>query len=380
MLDRLARHLGRSVGCSAALLACFLVSSCGKAHGLMTSSLPMPTAPGGTAGPPQAPAPGSGSASASTSVAPPGYLLSKVSPQVGLPDDAVPMDVDRKTGRIVLSSFSSGLFEMEWPPGQAAPTIRRSWKEDVIGHVGEARYAAGGTIYVNVHGKGLAKVTERGVSVIGTADGLVNADLLDILVRSTGEVWVVGVPNPFGAGGAGVQILVNDRPSKIIPTENVSVGTLRSSLDMPARRSVFATTAAGVVELTSKGLIGHLSGPGRVNRLARQPGGGTGAIGAVGSVVERWDGTRFVLMTEPFRMPPTSGSSWAPEDLAIAPNGNWAIICGDDVLSVIDSAGKHLGQFDASSGVPASSRRVLLLADGRRILVGGEHGTALMSW
>jgi hypothetical protein len=290
------------------------------------------------------------------------------------------MDVDRKTGRIILSSFSSGLFELEWPPGQPTPTIRRSWRTDVMGHVGEARYAKGGTIYVNVHGKGLAKVTERGVSVIGTADGLVNADLLEILVRSTGEVWVVGVPNPFGGGASGVQILVNDRPSKIIPTENVSVATLRSLLDMPTRRAVFATSDAGVVELNSKGLIARLSGPGRVNRLARQPGTGSGAIGAVGSVVERWDGSRFALMTEAFRMPPTSGSSWGPQDLAIAPNGNWTIICADDVLSVVDAAGKHLGQFDASSGVPASSRRVLLLADGRRILVGGEHGAALMSW
>src|SRR5450631_2357980 len=173
MFDRSARHLGRSLGCSAALVACCLVSSCGKAHGLMTSSLPVSTAPGGTAGPPRTPAPGSGSSSASTSVTPPGYLLSKVPPQVGLPDDAVPMDVDRKTGRIVLSSFSSGLFELVWPPGQLAPSIRRSWKTDAIGHVGEARYGTGGTIYVNIHGKGLAKVTEGGVSVIGTADGLV---------------------------------------------------------------------------------------------------------------------------------------------------------------------------------------------------------------
>jgi hypothetical protein len=310
---------------------------------------------------------------------PTGYTLTSVAASAGLPQDALPMDVDPGTGHILLSSYSAGVLELSWPLGQTAPTINRAWKTDVVGNPGEARYGASSSIYVNVHGQGLGKVTDQGVSVVHTSDGLVNADLLDILVRSNGDVWVVGVPNPFG-GGFGLQILVNDHPSALVPTAGFDVTTLRSTLDMPDRQSVFGATAAGVVELNAAGLIAKLSQPGRVTRLRRQAGSGAAALGGVGAGVERWDGKQFSVVTDPFRLPPTSGSSWDPQDLGIAPNGNWVILCADGVLSVIDPTGAFLGQFDTSSGVPPSAQRLLVLADGRRILVGGQQGSALLSW
>lgn len=380
MSGRGGRRVGQTLRGGASLAASLaLFSTCNRSHA------PDPSV--GPSGPPGVPVPGNSRPSPSpvppdpdaspNTAAPRGYLLRALAAEAGVPADALPMDVDRDNGRVLVSSFSAGLFELDWPPGTATPVISRSWKQASIGNVGEARYGAGGAIYVNVHQQGLAKIAGDQLTLIGPADGLVNADLLDILVRANGDVWVVGVPNPFGGGG-GVQVLVRDRPAALLPTANISVGTLRSSLDMPDRRSVFATSEAGVLELDGNGLVAKLSPPGRVARLARQPGGA--AIGAVGAVVERWDGAAFTILSDPFRLPPTGGSSWDPLDLAISPAGDWMILCADGVLSVTDAQGRPIGQFDASSGVPLSARRILVLADGHRALLGGERGAALLSW
>src|SRR5262249_28844799 len=145
---------------------------------------------------------------------PPGYRLMPVAGD--LPIDALPNDVDPTSGRILLSSTTSGLFEVDWPSGAAAPTVRQHWPRQTFGMFGEARYAAG-AIYANVYSAGLWKFVATNVSLIGPAAGLINTDLLTILVRSSGEVWVAGVPTPLGGGG--IQVLRNDKPIQAILTQ-----------------------------------------------------------------------------------------------------------------------------------------------------------------
>jgi hypothetical protein len=208
--------------------------------------------------------------------------------------------------------------------------------------------------------------------MFGRADGLINNELLTMLVRANGELWVAGVPTPVGGGG--VQILVNDRPTRTIDLGSTELHTLRDWIEIPERSSVFAATRGGVVELKSDG------SPMVVNRnaavgIARQP---AGAMVAVGDFVENWNGTDFTPIGGHRPAPAGGGVSSGPVDVVIEADGAWVILYADGYLSVIDPSGHYLLGFSNATGVPPMAQRLLLLAGGGRVVVGGPQGSALL--
>jgi hypothetical protein len=306
-------------------------------------------------------------------------IIGTVPAGLGLAADAVPMDVDPATGRVLLSSYSTGLWELAWPEPPAQPSVARRWTSDTLGPVGQARYGPGSAVYVNLYGKGLAKLPAAGsMSVVGASAGLVNNDLLALLVRPNGEVWVSGVPTP--AGGAGFQVLVGDRPQPII-TPPRGLETLRAWVDMPERGSLFGATPSGVVEVKRDGTVTLMSALDRTGMVAICRGHDPGTAIAVGTIVEVWNGTQFAAFEGIERQPPAPGTtvSATPIDITVDAAGDWFILHGDAVLSVIDPTGRNLGQWDTRNGIPPSARRLLFIG-GRRILIGGEMGSALVSW
>ena len=119
----------------------------------------------------------------------------------------------------------------------------------------------------------------------------------------------------------------------------------------------------------------------RTGMVAVSRGHDPGTAIAVGTIVEVWNGTQFTGFEGIVRQPPAPGTtvSATPVDVAVDATGDWFILHADGVLSVIDAGGRNLGQWDSASGVPASPRRVLYIG-GRRILIGGEKGLAVVSW
>jgi hypothetical protein len=326
--------------------------------------------------PPSDGQPASGDGSAAT---PARLVIGGVPAALGLAADAVPMDVDPATGRILLSSYSTGLWELSWPETAAQPSVARRWTADKLGPIGLARYGPASTVYVNLYGKGLAKLPADGsMLVIGTSAGLVNNDLLALAIKANGEVWVAGVPNPIG--GAGFQFLIDDRPQAIISPPR-GLETVRSWIEMPERGSLFGATSSGVVEVKRDAPVTLMSALDRTGMVAVSRGHDPGTAVAVGTIVEVWNGTQFTGFEGIVRQPPAPGTtvSATPVDVAVDATGDWFILHADAVLSVIDAGGRNLGQWDSASGVPASPRRVLYIG-GRRILIGGEKGLAVVSW
>jgi hypothetical protein len=163
----------------------------------------------------------------------------------------------------------------------------------------------------------------------------------------------------------------------MLTSASSSLQTVREWVEMPERSSIFAATGAGVAEFKSDrtfALVTTDLNP--MSAIARQPGGS--AVGAVGALVERWNGQAFVAVPK-HRPPPAGGAvSSSPLDLVIAGDGTWVILYGDGFLSVLSSAGVYLGGFDSSTGVPPGAQR-LLLASEKRILIGGAHGLAVLA-
>jgi hypothetical protein len=298
----------------------------------------------------------------------------------GLPEDAEPMAVDPRTGRILCSSFSGGLFEIEWPASADAPSVLRTWTtQDLGGHPGKAIYAGPDTIYVNVYSKGLAKISLGAFKTITPADGLINADLLALLATASGDLWVAGVPGPFNNGaGGGVQILRGDRPVSKIPFSGAAMATVTDWIEVPERRSVFATTADRVVEIKPDGTLTLLSTDSTFVAIARQPGGTT--MGVAGSIIGRWDGSLFSMaFSEQVRPLPTGATDPSPVGLVIDARGVWFLLFHDAVFSAVAADGTWLGSLDHESGIPASPNRLLALRDGGRLLVGSRTGMVVLT-
>jgi hypothetical protein len=112
--------------------------------------------------------------------------------------------------------------------------------------------------------------------------------------------------------------------------------------------------------------------------VSRQPGGDL--VGAVGAVIDRWDGQTFSrAFTRSVRPVPDGTTFSAPISVVVTQDRLWVILFGDDFISIIDDSGTCLAGFGRSNGVPKSSQRLLRLADGQRVLIGGQTGLALLS-
>jgi hypothetical protein len=213
----------------------------------------------------------------------------RASTGVELPSDALPTDWDAAGGgRVLLSSYTSGVYALHAGRGGGSVRVERLYAPPETGFMfGEARAGTTGIWAISL-GRGLVHLEGPQAKLVGREGGLATNELLRVLVRNSGEVWVAHVPMLNARRGM-VQILRGGAVVKTIELPSREEGTITDWVEIPERDSVFAATMAGIVELKSDGTHERLT-TSPMTAIARGP---RGVVGAVGGGVERWDGTRF---------------------------------------------------------------------------------------
>jgi len=299
-----------------------------------------------------------------------------------LPSDALPMDVNKDDGRLLVSSYLGGLAEMRIQPrGLQIETARlRPGKELPAGLFGDAQYASNGEVLAIMHSQGLLKIANGKTSIIGPKEGLVSNDLLRLLALSSGKVWLAFTPQPFGPNSnAGLQLLTDSSIEQTIELKDRDAATIGDWIEVPERGTVFAATRAGVFEISLDGSIQRLS-VNPVSAIARNSEGSI--IGVAGATIERWDGNHFVpllFQIDHPRWPRGKFYLSAPIDLAINEQGDWFLLFKNGVLVLLDSQGSPLGLMDTEDGIPASSRKLLLNPGNGELFIGGTEGLVMIS-
>lgn len=304
-------------------------------------------------------------------------------PDIGIPADALPMDVDTETGDVLFASYARGFAHLtraangEW---QAVERLRPG-QELPEGLFGDAQLLPGGGVGAIVHSQGLLLVKGDQITFLGEEQGLHSAHLLRLLARGAGDIWVMHTPMPFGdKAGAALQILQNDTVARTVKVDNRNVATVGRWVEVPERGSVFAATRAGVVEISEDGTFTRLS-RNSASSIARAP--RAGSIGAVGSAIERWDGSRFVPVlsrVDHSRWPRGQYYPGSPIDLAIDAAGHWYLLYSGGVLLILGTDGRFLGLMDPEDGIPPTARRLLAHPTTGDIFLGsGTEGAVVIS-
>lgn len=274
-----------------------------------------------------------------------------------LPADSTPVGV-AADGRVLLSSYEGGLSLVEATAGKPRVERLRPGAELPQGLYGAAVAFAGGVAAI-VHGQGVAWRSGERVRLLEPAGGLAGPEVLHLLSRAS-ELWIAHRPAPFGANrGGAIQTWDGTGFEPVVPGDALP-GAVADWVVVPERDSVFAATRAGVIELRPDGRVERLSRS-AVAALAREP--GSGAIGAAGSTLERWDGERFRPVL--FQLPHTGDAAGprhagAPLDLAIDRAGNWYLLFPHGFLVVLGEDGAARGALGPADGVPPSARALLV--------------------
>ena len=276
--------------------------------------------------------------------------------------DALPMDVDPATGRVLLSSYSQGLAALEREKSGRWRAVENLRPEHELpgGLFGDAQYTSTGGVSVIIHSQGLLQLENKRMTLLGPADGLYSTHLLRLLALRSGEIWFSHTPMPFGKGaGAALQMVQNGKVIHTVEIPDRNLATIGRWIEVPERKSVFAATRAGVVEFHKDGTVTRLS-RNSASSIARDP--HTGLIGAVGTAVERWDGERFIpvlFRVDHPRWPRGRFYAGAPIDLAIDRDGTWYLLFREGILVLLDSEGNFVGLMDPEDGIPPTARRLL---------------------
>lgn len=295
--------------------------------------------------------------------------------------DALPMDQDPATGRVLLSSYSSGLFQLERDrsDGWRVAESLKAGAELPVGIFGDSQYAASNSIVAILHSKGLVRIQNKGATLLSTAEGIKNVNtLLRLLVRRSGEIWLASTPLPFGqSAGSNLHIIRDSRILRTIKISSRELATIARWVEVPERNSVFAATRAGVVEFNNSGEMTLLSTD-SVSSITREP--QTGLIGVAGTTVQRWDGKRFVPFLFRVNHPRARQGQFqagVPIDIGIDRNGLWYFLYNGGILAVINSEGQSIKLLDPEDGIPPTARRLLVHAKSGDVIVGsGNEGLA----
>jgi hypothetical protein len=297
-------------------------------------------------------------------------------PEPGLSLDALPMAVAPQGDRVLFSSHRAGLAELARRPGASWFLTRRWLAGDDIpgGSYGPAVYEAGGGIASILRSRGLVRIEKEGWTLLGTDAGLAAPDLLNLLALRSGALWVAVGASPFApAGQADLQAIEGDRVTASYELGRARGGAIGDLLEMADRGTVWAATALGVLEVGRDGSPQRLSQY-ATTALARDP--RTGAVGAVGSTIERWESGRFVPVLFRIDHPRAVAGGYAPGHpvgLAIDSAGRWVLLYSNGVIVLLDATGSFLGVLDAEDGIPPTSRRLLAVPAAREVLVGSGH-------
>src|SRR5207253_2575982 len=97
----------------------------------------------------------------------------------GVPTDALPVDVHASTGRVLLASYSAGLFELE-SGADANWTLSRQFPgpDQPTGLFGDAAYQAADRMVAILYAKGLLRLHNGEGSLFGPEQGLLSPNLL----------------------------------------------------------------------------------------------------------------------------------------------------------------------------------------------------------
>ena len=289
--------------------------------------------------------------------------------------NALPMDEDPITGRILLSSYSNGLALLERGKDGRWRAVENLRPEHELpsGLFGDAQFISTGGVSVIMHSQGLLQVKNNQVILIGPADGLYSRHLLRLLSYRLGETWLSYTPMPFGSNaGAALQVLQGDKVVRTIKIGDRNLATIGRWIGVQERKSIFAATRAGVVEIDEDGTITRLS-KNSASSIARDS--NSGVIGAVGTAIERWDGKRFspvLFRVDHPRWQKGEFYTGAPIDLAIDKTGTWYVLFRDGILALLDSEGHFLNLLDPEDGIPPTAQRLLAHSVTGDIFVGSS--------
>ena len=298
-------------------------------------------------------------------------------PEETLPGDALPMDVHPRSGRVLLSSASLGLLELERGGGAWRQAVR--WcagTELPPGVYGDAQYGRGddsGAIAALNGRDAIAVRGSRAAPLLADQPQRLSDRLpLRLLARSAGGFGIAFTPLPLGEdSGGGVVLVRKGRVTRTVPIRDRALATIGRWVEVPERRSIFAATPAGVLEIDETGAL-RLRSNRPASSIARDPRRGT--IAASGSAIERWDGERFLPVLFRLGLPGRAeapGLTGDPIDVAIDPSGCWYLLYARGLLAVLDAAGNARGTLGTGDGIPPTARR--LLAAGDDILVGSTR-------
>jgi hypothetical protein len=279
--------------------------------------------------------------------------------------DAIPMDVCGD--RVLLGSYAAGPVEIA--RGAASWQVsRRLASEPALppGPYGDAVYGRAGEIYVAAAGRGIARIAPDGTGrLLAAVAGLRRRDILRLLARSNGELWVLEAPLPFAGGDTMISVLRDGRVQRSVALGDRDLATVSRWLDT-GRGTVLAATRAGLAELGGEPFV-RLVSPHAAHGVAVS---GGGIVAAVGDTVERWDGARLSPVLFGLDRAPETAGPRSVLDVAIDRGGTWLVLFSGGVIAVLDRQGRVAGMLDAADGVPTTARRLLLHAASGDIVVG----------
>jgi hypothetical protein len=298
-------------------------------------------------------------------------------PDPTLPVDALPMQANAAGSRVLLSSPSRGLLELE--RGRDTWRMTRQWRagaELPPGVFGPAAYANDGddgAVIAVVLSQSLLRLPPgQAAQALDIRDGAAPSAPLDV-APTPGGLWVASGSTPFSGAGAGLHFIANDKATRFVPLPDKQAQPSGRLLAWPNGR-VWVGTRIGIVEAEPGGASRRVSGD-RVEALYRNA--SSGLIGAVGATVQRWDGERML----PVLFAATPRAAGHPVDLVIDDAGRWLILYSGGQLVLLDDKREFVATLGEASGIPPSSRRLLYLPKTRELLIGtAREGVFVLPW
>ena len=290
-----------------------------------------------------------------------------------LPADSMPMDVKDSISEVLFSSYFRGLkiAQLQRPKGLH---VNESWLAGISlpeGHVGDAQFTNSSGIAAVLYSQGLLLADAKVTRVLTKSDGLFSTNPFRVLALSSGELWLAYEPLPFGQHSTGaIQSLKGGQIAGTFEMPDRGTATISRWMEVKERKSIFAATRAGVIEIKNDGSLVSIS-PNPATSIAQSP--ASGQIGVVGSTVERWDGQKFVSVFYEVKHPRRSQGTYSPGspiDIAIDDQNTWYILYSGGIVAILNSKFEFVNLLDDDDGIPSTAQRLMTLPQIGDILVG----------
>lgn len=293
------------------------------------------------------------------------------SPEGDMPSEAIPTDiaVDEFGQPLVLvSSPTDGFVEVRltdpWKLTRTWRTGPKGLRDDLVYGVG--RYLPTRDLLVALPSQGVARVTDQGLDRLDQL-ALMSKQVIQLVVDAAGGgFWVATGPTPIDPEGGGLQYFTLQGDLKFsVP---IADRRLQPSSMWIQGSQLWMGSRAGLLRIAVGGPLSQLSSH-RVETVFGNSADGVTA--AVGSAIERWDGSRMkpVLFAVP-RGVVAPADLGHPVDVAIDNAKRWSILYSSGKVVLLDSAGAFLSVLGTSQGLPATSARLLHVPSTDDIVVG----------